>query len=271
MTKLFWFSRKHLKRDNVINFGDELSKYLVEKITGKKVKWINPKSQNFLQKKFSTHVLGIGSILHFGADNSLIWGSGLIEKKSFVPSAKFFAVRGKFTRNELLNRGFKVPDVFGDPGLLTPLFFPSHKNPTKKIGIIPHYIEFDEVKNWFKYNNISDEFFLIDLRKNVNDVIKYINDCSMILSSSLHGIIVPQAYGIPTLRVSFTNKIYGDDIKYKDYFSSVDIPDYKHISLNKNNISEKLIIEYFNGNMKYSFIENNLQKIQDRLIEVKPF
>lgn len=272
MIRLFWFSRSHLGLDNVTNFGDELSKNLVEKISLDKVRWVEPLKQNIFQKKFTSNLLGIGSILHYGAENSLVWGSGLIDTKSKAPNSKYFAVRGKYTRMELLNRGFKVPEVYGDPGLLAPIFFPIKNNsPSKKVGIIPHYVEFEGVKKWYELNQISKEMHLIDLRNNVDQVLKEINDCSMIISSSLHGIIVSQAYGIPVLRVSFSNKIYGDGIKYNDYFSSVGIENYNHFVLNKEVFNEKEILNYFEKMEKFIDIKNDLGKIQNELLKVKPF
>jgi pyruvyltransferase len=272
MLKLFWYSRSHLKRGNVINFGDELSKYLLEKISNETVEWVNPKQQNLFSRLFSSHILGIGSILHFGAKNSLVWGSGLIETNSFAPDAKYFAVRGKYTRNELLKRGYKIPEVYGDPALLCPKYFPIiNNNPINKIGIIPHYVEFDDVKIWFDKINISNEVILIDLRKNVLEVLDEINSCSMIISSSLHGIIVPQSYNIPTLRINISDKIYGDDIKYKDYFSSVGIKEYDIMHFNKDNLTVNSILEYFKINEKNKLINNDLEILQNNLLAVRPF
>jgi len=272
MTKLFWFSRIHLKRDNILNFGDELSKDLVEKITGDKVKWINPLKQNIYQRNFTNHVLGIGSILHFSAKNSQIWGSGLIEKKSIAANCEYYAVRGKYTRNELLARGCHVPEIYGDPGLLTPKYFPNTKlSPSKKIGIIPHYVEYDMINEIFEKNENSDEIELIDLRNSTQQVLSKILNCENILSSSLHGIIVPQAYGIKTLRISLSDKIYGDGIKYMDYFDSVGIQEYKPMCFNESNLNGKNLQEYFNQNKEFSLPQKDIISIQDKLLRNTPF
>ncbi len=272
MIKLFWFSNPHLKRDDIVNFGDELSKDLIHKLSGKKVKWINPMRQNFFQKKFTNHVFGIGSILHFGAKNSLIWGSGLIDSKSIAPNAKYFAVRGKHTRNELLNRGYNVPEVYGDPGLLVSKVFPRKGKSRKfKIGVIPHYVEFDDVNNWYLTNNITDEIIMIDLRKDIQTILNQIINCEFIISSSLHGIIIPQSYDIPSLRVSFTNRIIGDGIKYNDYFDSVGIENYKYPFFNKENFTDININDYIHKLERKGRIKKDLLKIQDNLISVKPF
>ena len=60
--------------NNKINFGDQLNKYLIEKISGREVKL---KEEN----SYKTHFLCIGSIFHLANKNSIVWGSGLISKK----------------------------------------------------------------------------------------------------------------------------------------------------------------------------------------------
>jgi hypothetical protein len=272
MLKAFWYSKPQMNRGRVINFGDELSDFLLQQISGKSVKWINPQKQNFFERTFTTHILSIGSILHFGAKNSLVWGSGLIERTSKAPNAKYFAVRGKHTRKELLNRKFKVPEIYGDPGLLTPRYFDfRNSNKKYKLGIIPHYVEFDEVNQWYEMNHLSKEFKMIDLRLPVQNVLRVINECEAIVSSSLHGIIVPQAYSIPTLRVSFTNKILGDGIKYADYFDSVGISHYDVPFVNEKDFNEENLLEVLSNNNKDLLIKKDLIRIQDDLLKAKPF
>lgn len=45
--------------------------------------------------------------------------------------------------------------------------------------------------------------------------------CKKILSSSLHGLIVSDAYNIPNRMIKFSNKINGDGTNFTDYFLSV--------------------------------------------------
>ena len=50
---------------------------------------------------------------------------------------------------------------------------------------------------------------------------KGICSCEKILSSSLHGLIVSDAYQIPNCWIELTGKISGGHFKYYDYASSV--------------------------------------------------
>ena len=52
-------------------------------------------------------------------------------------------------------------------------------------------------------------------------VIEDICCCEAIVSSSLHGLIIADTYGIPNARVKFSDNVTGGDFKYDDYFESV--------------------------------------------------
>lgn len=72
-------------------------------------------------------LLSIGSVMHFAKDNDSIWGTG-INGKINESHLKFKnldvrAVRGPRTREFLMGRGIMVPEIYGDPGLLLPMFF----------------------------------------------------------------------------------------------------------------------------------------------------
>lgn len=206
--------------DGKDNFGDLLSKYLLEKITKLKVQKIcHPSMRRY--KYFIKHYLTIGSILEVANTNSIIWGSGIIRKNQFVEKSKFLAVRGPRTRSRLLELGYEVPEVYGDPAILLPKYFENNVKKKYKIGIIPHYINYEETMTiWGDENRIK----IIDLiTDNIERTINEILECEIIISSSLHGIIVSQSYGIPSLWIKLSNKLAGDDVKFYDYFESVGI------------------------------------------------
>lgn len=213
---LYWWEPDEGK-STIKNFGDTLSIILVEKITDSKIK----KANVFQHPK----VLGIGSILHFARDGDVIWGSG-VNGKHLNPKDYCFnkldvrAVRGPLTRSFLQQLGIEVPEIYGDPALLLPYFFPEFKrNPIKKYIVIPHISEIHFFAN--KHNVIMPTEPCIE-------VIKKILESELVISSSLHGIIVAEAFGIPArlLRVTENEPLF----KYTDYYLGTGRKSYQHAS-----------------------------------------
>lgn len=54
-----------------------------------------------------------------------------------------------------------------------------------------------------------------------------------VVSSSLHGLIVADAYGIPSKWIKVSDKIYGDDFKYGDYYQSIGVKEEKPLIVNE--------------------------------------
>ena len=66
----------------------------------------------------------------------------------------------------------------------------------------------------------------IDIKhyKDWRQVIKEIVECEMIISSSLHGLILSDAYHIPNVWIKFSDETFDGSFKYLDYFASVKRP-----------------------------------------------
>ncbi|WP_452220366.1 polysaccharide pyruvyl transferase family protein [Lacinutrix salivirga] len=238
---LFWWSSVKFENRPKENFGDILSKYLVEKISKKTVVWKQPKKVIFGIFKQPIYVV-IGSILAHVNENCIVWGSGIISKKDKVKNAKFLAVRGPETYKYLKNKGFDVKPVFGDPAILLPRYFNPKTISKYEFGIIPHYIDFENVNSIY---STSSEIKVINLlNNNVEEVVKEILECKKIISSSLHGIIVSHTYNIPCIWVEFSNNLSGDGIKFIDYFKSVGLNTYKGKYL-REKLNSKEINELF--------------------------
>lgn len=159
----------------------------------------------------------IGSIAKFAKKGTIVLGSGTIRKEDFLnPDAIWRFVRGPLTRDIVLSNGGECPDVYGDPALLLPLFCqPEEKK--YELGIVPHYVDYNEIVKLY-----PNHYVINLLNPNPIEVAKQISSCKKIISSSLHGIIAAHAYGIPAAWVEFSNKLYGDGIKFYDYYKSVD-------------------------------------------------
>lgn len=227
---LFYWSEKKLFKKDRENYGDLISRYLVEKISGREVQWVHPKKQPWYRIN-KTNFLAVGSILHHATNHSIVWGSGIIDRSQKIVRADFRAVRGPQTREFLLEQDLKCPEVYGDPALLLPNLFNADVNKRYRYGIIPHYIDFKEVSAQYKDKG---EILVIDLMTlNIEDVTMQILQCEQTISSSLHGLIVSHAYKIPSVWVEFSNRIFGDGIKYRDYLESVEMEFYKAPVLEK--------------------------------------
>lgn len=218
------------------NFGDVLSPYLITKLSGCRVIY-NPIHRPFFKvewKRFWSHplqfdwarmrwpskkttILAIGSMLEHSKPYHKIWGTGFLKSTSQFNGGEVFAVRGPYSAKIIASQGYPFCKIYGDPALLLPLVYkPKQLNEHYRFGIIPHQIEYKE------FNKIYPDSKLIDLTtNNVESVIDQIYSCDYILTTSLHGIIVAHAYGIPAVHIKGEKNIGGDGIKFRDYFNSV--------------------------------------------------
>lgn len=221
--RLFWWNEMKLQGKSKENYGDLLGKYLVEKITNKKVVWAKPSAFSICNL-FAPIYVTIGSVLAHVNSNCVVWGSGIVSKANTIKKAKFLAVRGPQTRAYLISQGHDVPEVYGDPALLLPRYFNPKVIKEYGLGIVPHYVDFEMVNDFYKHDAT---IFVIDLMtNNIEETTKVFLRCEKIVSSSLHGVIIAHAYGIPAIWQKFSNKVFGDDIKYQDYFESVGLDAY---------------------------------------------
>lgn len=206
------------------NWGDDINVFLLEAMTGLKVIVANKSLYHlcFPQRNY----LCIGSILGWcGNHKTEVWGAGMIDEKQQLSSQIIVhSVRGKKTREVLINQGIKCPEVYGDPALLLPRVYKPNVTKKYKLGIIPHIEDLSNalLLDFIKLN--KKNVLLINLAdyKNWTDVIDEINECDYVISSSLHGLIVADAYKIPNSWIRLSNKILGGDFKFLDYFSSVE-------------------------------------------------
>ncbi|MBT8394720.1 MAG: polysaccharide pyruvyl transferase family protein [Bacteroidia bacterium] len=236
--RLFWWNEIKIQGKEKENYGDLLGKYIVEKLSENKVTWVRPSNfsiVNFFKPIYVT----VGSILSHTNKYCVVWGTGIISREYKIKKAKFLAVRGPQTRKFLLDQGHIVPDVYGDPAILLPsIYFPKITK-EYKFGIVPHYNDFKLVKELFKeLNNI----LVIDLMtNNVESTTNQFLKCEKIISSSLHGLIVPHAYNIPAVWQPFSNELFGDNIKFLDYFESVGLQPYEPKSMLPPNSESELL------------------------------
>lgn len=270
------------------NLGDYLSPFIISKLSGLPIKYkdnyiLGRKGQgkiilDYILKKvtwkkltetlffFERNVLGIGSIIAYGNKKSLIWGSGFMNQNEHIRGGKILAVRGRLTNEKIINDGYKGCNVFGDPALLLPLIVKPTLEKKYDLAIIPHWKEYDYFQN--KYGK---QYKILDIRTTeVDSFVKELTSCQYILSTSLHGIILSHAYGIPALWIKY-GYIETDGFKFYDYFSSVEIPFYdgfeKLDQYLKDNCWEDLFDKYTTNSLPHI----DIRLIQRKLLNVAPF
>ena len=219
--KVFWWTFQDFhkyREENKENFGDIITPYIVEKLTGKVPILFDP---NFILAKYIKHSIMVGSILEISNSNTLVWGTGIVDEKVIVKGGVFKAVRGYKTIDRLRSLGYKVPDIVGDPALLLPLVYKNTIHKKYKYGIVSHYVDFEEIK--LIHDNNKDILLINLLTENIEHVIDAILQCEKIISTSLHGLIVANAYNIEAKWWKFSNKLSGSNVKFYDYFESLGI------------------------------------------------
>jgi len=207
----YWRIDSQNKKDNL---GDYLSLVVYEHL----LKINNISKDKKLSK--TKHIYGIGSVLLTGFQDCTVWGSGILGElkglsgkitmlfNKFVRKLDIRAVRGPLTREYLIKNGIDCPKIYGDPAVLMPLIYQSKVKKQKNYLIINHYSQKQ------KKDENSVDLKTRDYKK----VIDKICESELVISGSLHGIILAEAYGVPAIlledRKSFS------DFKYKDYYYS---------------------------------------------------
>lgn len=208
-----WDKNGKLKHNN---WGDELNFFFLQEIF----------KENFIEntRKDVINYSLIGSVVSdwYTNDNTIVWGAGgQVERNVYKKKPlKVYAVRGPITRKILLKNKIKCPKVYGDPALLLPYYYYPKVKKKYKIGLIPHCSSTysDVVKRLCKDKRIH----LIKMRdyENWTDIIDNVLSCDYIISESLHGLIIAEAYGIPNLWIDISiNGAF--DTKFHDFFQSI--------------------------------------------------
>lgn len=191
------------------NVGDLVGPYLIEKLTGKTVR------KNIFG--INKHFLSVGSILDQVTENSHIWGSGFISSKQKMNCRpeSISLVRGKLSKSKVMHLVRGTTIEVGDPALMLPLFYQPKVKNKYVLGVVLHYAE----KSFLDSISLNPKVKIIDVQQDVEGFIDDILECESIISSSLHGLIFADAYGIPNHWVKITNVLSGDDFKFADYYS----------------------------------------------------
>lgn len=206
---LHWWKRNK-EQDNV---GDLLSSIVVQWMKEKN----EIKSDTSVDNK-TKHLFAIGTILDMSYQNATVWGSGLPEDKLYwwrrLRKLNVKSVRGPLTRDVLLKNGYSCPEIYGDPAILMPFIYePVNKEKKYKSTVIFHHTTDCKVDNSF--SPITSDY---------KAFIDRIVQSELVISSSLHGIILAEVYGVPAIMLDNNAQSI---FKYKDWYYSTgrkDIP-----------------------------------------------
>ncbi|PRD56490.1 polysaccharide pyruvyl transferase family protein [Sphingobacterium gobiense] len=220
------------------NFGDALNISLVKYLSGKDVfpsRFLKQTPQNL-----ATSYAVIGSVCQWSRPQTIIWGAGFIgeefKTKDFVKPSHILAVRGPLSRAIYRNNGIDCPTCYGDPALLLPLIYNPTIAPIYEYGIIPHYADWDA--NWVKQYRSDKNMLVINIMTSNNHelFVKQLKSCRKIVTSSLHGLILAQAYGIPVCAIKLSDSVAGGEFKFADYLLSVGRVPKERINLSEQDI-----------------------------------
>lgn len=208
------------------NWGDDLNYYFISHLTKRPIVFLH---RFWLAKKLNfRNYLCIGTLMdavNYSRESTIVWGTGVSgQDRLFTNPKEIRSVRGKKSIEFLQQKNMPYPALVGDPALILPLFYqPKNKEKKYKLGIIPHVIDLEHpiIKQIQSEN--SNEVLIINLSKfeKWTDIIDQICSCESIASSSLHGLITSDTYGVPNCWIELSGKISGGHFKFYDYASSV--------------------------------------------------
>ena len=205
------------------NLGDYLARVVVEFML--KGKGLSLESEVSHTKFLNS----IGSNLGMSYQNATIWGSGFEKELPWMknilqrrPLRKLDvrAVRGPLTYAYLKKLNQIPPPIsncnsikYGDPAILMPFIYNPEVEKETNYIIIPQYVTESRLRKTY-----SDDLIVSMKTDDYKHVIDRIKSSKLVISSSLHGIILAECYGVPA--VFFRGLHKNSDFKYKDYYYS---------------------------------------------------
>lgn len=207
MTNAYWWNERP-------NFGDALAPFLLERFAG--IKDVQRSTVSHAQ------VISIGSVLEHVAPEheAYILGAGKLHSDSrlhlhTMRPEQILALRGPISAS-----GIKGDYILGDPGLLADELV-GYQEKEHQVGILPHWSD-NQLEQKFatllaKYNPL-----VIDPAGDPLDVVRAIGSCHKLVTSSLHGVIVADSFGMAR-RFEYTKGFDRDGglTKLHDYSQSI--------------------------------------------------
>lgn len=231
------------------NLGDALSPVIVNYILS--LRNINPETE----VSGCRHLYAVGSVLTAGIQDCTVWGSGVLNATLTYRLEKrkldIRAVRGPLTRAVLMDYGYNTPDIYGDPAIFMPdIYLPKDVIKKHKYGLVMHK---DQIQNIPTGHDILPIDICTDDYKKF---IEELNSVDIVISSSLHGIILAESYGVKAILLR--PKV--DILKYYDWYYSTRRFDFPIADC----IEKAIMIEPVE-------LPSNLELLKEKLIQTFPY
>lgn len=200
-------------------------------------------------------LVGIGSIMTMVPQNfaGIVWTTGCMFNHP-VPMrhARILAVRGALTLAHIgrtQKTGADANIVLADGGLLASEIWPAPiPAPTRRyaLAIAPHYVDYAWVRDNCTALCARDDVVLIDMlcTDAVGDILtRTFAACDTVISSSLHGLVLADAYGVPNAHFSVptSGAIAGSGFKFRDYRSAFGLDAHDVFKLDAHTTLERAI------------------------------
>jgi pyruvyltransferase len=200
------------------NFGDAIAPWIVTSLSKRRVLSARDHVVPPQAPVYST----IGSMLASVTSRKwIVWGSGFIDTDSRLKArpAAVCAVRGPLSFQKLREQGVATPEVFGDPALLLARLYTPTRSDSSPLGVIPHFKDrdlpvVDQLRN-------DPRVRVIDIIGDPHRIMDEIASCEHVVSSSLHGLVAADAFGIPSRWIQLSDRPAGDGFKFHDYLAGV--------------------------------------------------
>ena len=190
------------------NFGDDLTPWLLPEYG------IAPVHRTAGRARMA----GIGSILEFLPSDfdGAVWGSGLMYGQPHpLPRAHVLAVRGHLTR-ELIG----APDdvSLGDPGILVARRI---RRPRVRwdVALVPHGHHRQHEAFLALARADGYRVRVVDVHQPAARVVREIAAADAVVTTSLHGLVTADAFGIPATWTVLEPPLSGGPFKFHDYES----------------------------------------------------
>ncbi|HTL41899.1 MAG TPA: polysaccharide pyruvyl transferase family protein [Pseudolysinimonas sp.] len=185
------------------NFGDLLGPLIVRRMV-KHLRLGRARSSK-------DRLLAVGSIMRLAQPGDTIWGAGINGKSlgdGIYPQLDIRAVRGPVSAEVLRATNPTVPGVYGDPALLIPHLWSDAELGIERgsggVVVMPNYNDLST----FPPDAVSP-------LGNPRERIRMLGSATRVVASSLHALVIAEAYGVPAVLVTSGAE---HDFKYRDYY-----------------------------------------------------